>query len=68
MMPELPRIIPLSTLMKNDNKLLIQHAEQCYLLSITRKGKLILTGAQHYLESINQKCIAVDTVIKSNKT
>ena len=60
------RIVPLSTLMQDDNKLLIQHEELCYLLSITRKGKLILTGAQPYLESLKQQAIEDNHVIKSS--
>jgi len=62
----LPRIVALSTLMKNDNKLLIQHEELCYLLSITRKGKLILTGAQHYMESLDKNCVTTNSEIKPN--
>lgn len=40
-----PSRINLRDLMRDKKKLILEHGDKPYLLSITRKGKLILTAA-----------------------
>jgi hemin uptake protein HemP len=46
--------IPLSTLMQGKKKIVLEHAGRPYLLSITRRGRLILTAAES--QPNNQAC------------
>ena len=41
--------IPLAEIMRGKKKLILEHGDKPYLLSITRKGKLILTAANDEL-------------------
>lgn len=40
------RQIELKKLMKDDRQIMLLHANKTYLLSITQRGKLILTSAE----------------------
>lgn len=42
--------IKLCELMRGKKRVILEHGDKPYLLSITRKGKLILTAADHPLE------------------
>jgi len=44
--------IKLSDLMRDEKKLILEHGDKPYLLSITRKGRLILTAADEEKESV----------------
>lgn len=43
--PKPPLKVKLQELMRGSKKLILEHGDKPYLLSITRKGKLILTAA-----------------------
>ena len=47
-----PNRINLSDLMRDKKKLILEHGDKPYLLSITRKGRLILTAADEEKESV----------------
>jgi hemin uptake protein HemP len=47
-----PDRIKLSDLMCDKKKLILEHGDKPYLLSITRKGRLILTAASEEKESV----------------
>lgn len=46
--------IPLQELMNGGKKVILEHGDKPYLLSITRKGKLILTAAEQAVEEKKQ--------------
>ncbi len=46
MMITKPTVVEVKELMKNENKIILQHAGKDYQLSITRRRKLILTLAE----------------------
>lgn len=48
-----PSRINLRDLMRDKKKLILEHGDKPYLLSITRKGKLILTAASEENDSTN---------------
>ena len=48
-----PNRINLCDLMRDKKKLILEHGDKPYLLSITRRGKLILTAADEEKESSN---------------
>jgi hemin uptake protein HemP len=43
--PELMKQIKLTELMQGDKQVILKHDDKLYKLSITRRGKLILTAA-----------------------
>lgn len=45
MSPKPPLKVKIQELMRGSKKLILEHGDKPYLLSITRKGKLILTAA-----------------------
>lgn len=47
-----PTRIKLRDLMRDKKKLILEHGDKPYLLSITRKGKLILTAADENEEPV----------------
>lgn len=48
-----PPRLPLAQLMNGQRQLILLHNEKEYLLSITRRGKLILTAAGNSLSAKN---------------
>ncbi len=56
---ESPSRINLKELMQGGRKLILEHGDKPYLLSITRKGKLILTAADE------KKAIVTDSSVRS---
>ena len=55
-----PSRINLSDLMGDKKKLILNHGDKPYLLSITRKGKLILTAA-------DEETVSVEPILNNNK-
>ena len=53
MTTSLPPSINLKTIMADQKKVILKHGDKPYLLSITRRGKLILTAAA---EANNVEC------------
>ena len=49
------RSVDLAEIMADSKKIILKHAEKPYLLSITRRGKLILTAAETNDENENAK-------------
>lgn len=51
----LPTAVDVTQLMNGQNKMILEHKEKPYLLSITRRGKLILTAHQPASSQPNKK-------------
>lgn len=49
------RSVDLAEIMADSKKIILKHGEKPYLLSITRRGKLILTAAETNNENENAK-------------
>ncbi len=49
--------IEVSNMMQGNNKIILLHADKHYLLSITRRGKLILTSAVETTKKQNTKSV-----------
>ena len=49
------RSVDLAEIMADSKKIILKHGEKPYLLSITRRGKLILTAAETNGENENAK-------------
>ncbi|WP_022952835.1 hemin uptake protein HemP [Leucothrix mucor] len=49
------RSVDLAEIMADSKKIILKHGEKPYLLSITRRGKLILTAAETNDENENAK-------------
>lgn len=49
------RCVDLAEIMADSKKIILKHGEKPYLLSITRRGKLILTAAETNNENENAK-------------
>lgn len=49
------RRVDLAEIMADSKKIILKHGEKPYLLSITRRGKLILTAAETNNENENAK-------------
>ncbi len=53
--------IDVNKLMNGNKKAILQHANKQYMLSITRRGKLILTAAENSLAQPQHKVFLKET-------